>query len=77
MNAVERVDEYLRIEEEAPAIIPANRPPSNWPSKGALKIEHLTLRYSSDDPPILSDVSFEVKPGEKIGIVGRTGILFF
>ena len=76
MNAVERVDEYLRIEEEAPAIIPTNRPPSNWPSKGALKIEHLTLRYSSDDPPILSDVSFEVKPGEKIGIVGRTGSLF-
>lgn len=73
MNAVERVDEYLQIEEEAPSVNPSNRPPEAWPSKGNIKVENLTLRYSPEGPPILSDVSFQVKPGEKIGIVGRTG----
>lgn len=73
MNAVERVDEYLQIEEEAPAIISSNRPPASWPDKGAIQVENLTLRYSPDGPSILSGVSFIGKPGEKIGICGRTG----
>lgn len=73
MNAVERVDEYLQIEEEAPAIIESNRPPSDWPSSGFIKVQNLTLRYSPEGPPILSDVCFQVSPGEKVGIVGRTG----
>jgi ABC-type multidrug transport system fused ATPase/permease subunit len=72
MNAVERVDEYLQIEEEAPAIMPS-RPASEWPFQGQIRVKNLTLRYDPEGPAILSGVNFDTIPGEKIGIVGRTG----
>jgi len=36
-------------------------------------VEKLSARYSQNGPQVLHDVSFEVKPGERVGIVGRTG----
>ena len=73
MNAVERIDEYLNLKEEAPPIMEGNRPPENWPTGGEIIVKNLTLTYERTGPPILSDISFEVHAGEKVGIVGRTG----
>ncbi|KAJ3319360.1 hypothetical protein HDV06_006387 [Boothiomyces sp. JEL0866] len=73
MNAVERVEEYAQLEEEAPAVIPSSRPPYSWPSEGKISVEGLSLKYSPDGPDVLSQVTFKVGAGEKIGIVGRTG----
>ncbi|CAE6437640.1 unnamed protein product [Rhizoctonia solani] len=75
LNSVERVQEYLDLPSEPPAIIESNRPPAAWPSstKGTLVVEDLELKYSSELEPVLKGVSFETKPAERIGIVGRTG----
>lgn len=43
------------------------------PLRGAISFQNVTFRYSADEPEILSDVSFEVEPGEIIGIVGASG----
>ncbi|KAF8078960.1 ATP-binding cassette transporter [Lyophyllum atratum] len=73
-NSVERVVEYLDVPQEAPAIIEKNRPPAYWPSSsGDLRIENLVVQYASHLPSVLRDVSFTVRPSEKIGVVGRTG----
>ncbi|KAF8634908.1 hypothetical protein AX15_000655 [Amanita polypyramis BW_CC] len=73
-NSVERVLEYLDVEQEAPAIIEKSRPPAYWPSNsGGLEIENLTVRYAPHLPPALQGISFSVRPSEKIGVVGRTG----
>lgn len=73
MNSVERVKEYLEVEQEAQAIIPDSRPPPNWPSKGSLTFINYTTRYRPDLEPVLKNITFSVLPGEKVGIVGRTG----
>jgi ABC-type multidrug transport system fused ATPase/permease subunit len=73
MNSVERIKEYLDVEQESDAIIEKNRPAANWPTSGAVEFINYTTRYRPDLEPVLRNVSFRIYPGEKVGIVGRTG----
>lgn len=73
MNSVERVKEYLEVEQEAQRIVPERRPPRGWPLRGAVEFVNYSTRYRPDLDLVLKDVSFKVAPGEKVGIVGRTG----
>ncbi|CAE6473454.1 unnamed protein product [Rhizoctonia solani] len=71
-NSLERIQGYVEIEQEIPPV-PEKIPPAHWPSSGNIAVENLTARYSSDGPAVLHGLSFEIKSGERIGIVGRTG----
>ncbi|KAF9428768.1 hypothetical protein BGZ94_001135, partial [Podila epigama] len=73
LNSVERIAEYMDLEEEPPAIIEGSRPPASWPHAGEIKVDHLVMKYAPDTPAVLKDVSFKINAGEKIGVVGRTG----
>ena len=73
MNSVERVKDYLEVEQEALPIIHGQRPPSNWPSKGTVEFINYSTRYRPDFDLVLKDISFKIEAGEKIGVVGRTG----
>ncbi|UPX12550.1 Transporter of the ATP-binding cassette (ABC) [Ascochyta rabiei] len=73
MNSVERVKEYLDVDQEAPAVISETKPPSNWPSKGSVEFINYSTRYRPDFDPVLKNVTFKILPGEKVGVVGRTG----
>lgn len=41
--------------------------------EGSLRFEHVTFSYPNDDEPMLKDISFDVEPGQMIGVVGATG----
>ncbi|GEQ70295.1 hypothetical protein JCM33374_g3971 [Metschnikowia sp. JCM 33374] len=73
MNSVERLQEYLDVEEEPPAEIPETKPDGNWPQTGEIDVNDLSLRYAPDLPRVIKNATFHVKPCHKIGIVGRTG----
>lgn len=44
-----------------------------WPQSGRISVQGIHARYAEDLPEVLSDISFEVKAGERIGVVGATG----
>lgn len=41
--------------------------------EGSLSFENVTFTYPNDEEPILKDVSFNIAPGEMVGVVGATG----
>jgi ATP-binding cassette subfamily C protein len=40
---------------------------------GDIEFRHLIFRYRDDMPPVLNDVSFHVRPGEYVALVGPSG----
>ncbi|KAF8139182.1 P-loop containing nucleoside triphosphate hydrolase protein [Mycena galopus ATCC 62051] len=71
-NSLERIQGYINIEHEK-AATEAGKPPAYWPASGDLQVQGLSARYSEDSPKVLHDISFHIKAGERVGIVGRTG----
>jgi len=71
-NAVERIREYtLDISQEPQG---GREPPAQWPSsRPSIQIENLVVRYAEHLDPALKGVSLDVKPSERVAIVGRTG----
>ncbi|MBQ7921902.1 MAG: ABC transporter ATP-binding protein [Clostridia bacterium] len=43
------------------------------PLKGDIEFRHLTFRYPDGEYDALSDISFKIKAGENVGIIGKTG----
>ncbi|KOC70044.1 Multidrug resistance-associated protein 1 [Habropoda laboriosa] len=71
--AVERMKEYSETPQEAPWKNPDYAPPNEWPVQGRVEFKDYKVRYREGLDLVLRGLSFSVKGGEKVGIVGRTG----
>ncbi|MCF0247168.1 MAG: ABC transporter ATP-binding protein, partial [Synergistes sp.] len=67
--AADRVFEILDEANEVPI---AENPIVHVPMEGRINFDKVNFYYS-EDKPILNNISFEIKPGEKVAIVGPTG----
>ncbi|KAJ6785660.1 hypothetical protein PWT90_06005 [Aphanocladium album] len=51
--------------------------PENWPHAGRVDLRNVVARYSvgkeDNQPSALQDVSIQIQPGKKVGVMGRTG----
>ncbi|XP_047010564.1 ATP-binding cassette sub-family C member 8 [Ictalurus punctatus] len=74
LGCVKRISSLLNTEPEnydgemTPAQVPAG-----WPKYGEIQIKNLSVRYDSSLKPVLKRVHAHIKPGQKVGICGRTG----
>lgn len=69
MASMERIFEFMDHKEEIPEPKVPQAPPD---VRGHLAFQDVTFGYEKDHP-VLSHISFEVKPGETVAIVGATG----
>ncbi|ODN81434.1 hypothetical protein L202_01864 [Cryptococcus amylolentus CBS 6039] len=71
----DRVQAYGELTPEAPSHLPSDPDNSSgpWPPEGTISFQNVQLKYRSDLPLVLKGLTFYVNPGEKIGIIGRTG----
>ncbi len=63
-------DEVLDVESEVkekpdPTVLPV--------LEGNIRFENVSFQYAPDMPEVLKNISFEVKPGEVVALVGRSG----
>jgi ATP-binding cassette subfamily B protein len=69
LSGSKRVLELL----DTPVAIQESLDPAHWPDpKGRIEFRNVTFGYDRNQP-VIKDVSFQVTPGEMIGIVGRSG----
>lgn len=71
--SVERILEYTDLTTEAEWQIKETAPDSQWPKMGRIEFDQYATRYRPGLDLVLKGITATVEPGEKIGIVGRTG----
>lgn len=67
----ERMEEVLLVEDGIEIINTDSE--ETAPGIGEIEFRHVSFHYPTTDVPVLSDVSFKVKPGSKLAIMGATG----
>ncbi|KAF9106425.1 Canalicular multispecific organic anion transporter 2 [Mortierella sp. GBA35] len=70
--AVERVIEYTDLKTEAPEHTNIVLPP-NYPDQGHIQFRNYSTRYREGLDLVIKNISLEILPAQKVGIVGRTG----
>ena len=72
--SVVRIHDYLNLTPEDELVKPGEeRLGNSWPSKGEIELRGVSMSYREGLEHSLKNVSLEIKAGEKVGIVGRTG----
>lgn len=71
--SVERVKEYTEAETEAEWVLHFHRPPNGWPDQGDIRFNNYSTRYRDGLDLVLRGISCDIRGGERVGIVGRTG----
>ena len=82
MTAIERIFEFAELPSEAPLEIEGDVASvlggdvimnSSAVSAGIIEFKGVSLKYDPEGSHVLHDLTFCTEPGEKIGVVGRTG----
>ncbi|KAI5461452.1 P-loop containing nucleoside triphosphate hydrolase protein [Mariannaea sp. PMI_226] len=75
LGAITRIRTFSETtpSEEPSSSAESSRPTEEWPAKGELEVKNLSIRYDPTAEPVVRQLSFHVKPGEKLGLCGRSG----
>jgi len=71
--AVERLTTFKELPAEAELTEAEDKPRAEWPTKGEIVFENVTMRYRPELDPVLRGMTFTLSGGSSLGIVGRTG----
>lgn len=79
MTSVERIEEYAQLprEEDEGGSKKVIQTPPDWPGSGEIEFHNYSLRYRSNLEPALKNITLSIISGEKVGVIGRTGIYEF
>uniref|UniRef100_A0A8C1VPY1 ATP-binding cassette, sub-family C (CFTR/MRP), member 12 n=1 Tax=Cyprinus carpio TaxID=7962 RepID=A0A8C1VPY1_CYPCA len=73
-TSVERLLEYItNCVSEGPRSVKDANTSAGWPQEGTITFQKYSMRYRDNTPIVLNNLHINIKPGEKVGIVGRTG----
>ncbi|EQB45813.1 ABC transporter [Colletotrichum gloeosporioides Cg-14] len=75
LGAIARLRDFVRDSPQEDGVDAQRLPPvpQGWPSSGAIEFKRIDARYKTDDENVLRELSLSIKPGQKVGICGRTG----
>ena len=74
-TSIESLEAYTNIVQEASLELDTDKMliDSNFPQSGKIEFVNYSVRYRPDTKIVLKNLNILIQPGEKIGIVGRTG----
>ena len=71
--SVERILEYSSGKQESNSNENNKKSPKDWPKQGSVEFVNYTAKYRENLDTVLKCISFIIQPGQRVGVVGRTG----
>ena len=71
LGIVPLYERTMPILETLPEVADAHKDPGEL--AGAIEVSHVNFRYRPDMPLVLRDVSFTIRPGQFVAVVGPSG----
>jgi ABC-type multidrug transport system fused ATPase/permease subunit len=79
MTSAERIHEYGQLVPESYQNSNENdvltQLADDWPSRGIIEFKDYTFRYRPELDPVLKNLNLRIQSKEKIGVIGRTGMI--
>ena len=73
LGAIARIKNFEETTTQEHLPQERDSPPDHWPLRGSVEFRDITASYTPDAEPVLRDLTLTIKPGQKVGICGRTG----
>ena len=72
MTKLERCPSYTKLINDRQNSFTSDLALRDWTSKGEIVFENFNFKYRNDTELVLKNINFHIKPGEHLGIIGRT-----
>jgi ATP-binding cassette subfamily B protein len=72
-RAVNEMEELVRLYDEPLGVADAKDAKPLHIGAGEVRFDHVTFRYAGQHVPLYRDLNLRIAPGERIGLVGRSG----
>jgi ATP-binding cassette subfamily C (CFTR/MRP) protein 1 len=73
IGAIARVRDFVTNTESEAKPMETIKPPPEWPSLGTVEIRNFAASYGESSDLVVRDINLTIRPGEKLGICGRSG----
>lgn len=70
---MKKIQKLIDLEKIPQELEEGTEPPKDWPQKGEIDSAGVKLRYRPNCDLVLKGLDINIKPGLKVGVVGRTG----
>lgn len=67
------IDRLMELEKVPPMVTDTGTAPGNGNLHGELSFENVQFKFGNSERHILDGISFDVKPGQKVALVGKVG----
>lgn len=72
-RSLARAEEMYVLLEQEPTLHDPKRPQKPKISKGKIDFKNVRFSYNDDDQEVFSELDIQIKPGERVGLVGPSG----
>ncbi|GKT42621.1 ABC transporter atnG [Colletotrichum spaethianum] len=73
LGAIARLKYFMEYTPREDRACETDEPPAGWPASGKIELDNVTAAYSDATDPVINNVSLTIRPGQKVGICGRSG----